>query len=277
MADGVEAFQLLISSSAEVPAAQRWALANPHRAIPLADRWMTVLSACRWLEAHRGSGLYLRQLDAPGVDTKFIEQHRGVLASMLGVSAGAASFTRELGLAAKPATVRLRFDPAVFGMPHELSEASFRIDELNTMRVRPERVLIVENEITYLSVPVPPGGAVLWGKGYDADRPASLSWLADVPVHYWGDLDTHGFAILNRVRAWLPRTVSILMDRNTLLAHRERWVIEPAPSDAALSRLTPTEHSLYEDLVSDRFGASVRLEQERVGWEWALERLTRLG
>lgn len=41
-------------------------------------------------------------------------------------------------------------------------------------------------------------------------------------VHYWGDLDTHGSAILDRLRAWLPQTRSFLMDRETLLDHRER-------------------------------------------------------
>ena len=164
----------------------------------------------------------------------------------------------------------------VFGLPHELSEASFRVDELSAMHIRPERALIVENEITYLSVPVPAHGVVLWGRGYDVDRAASLSWLADVPVLYWGDLDTHGFGILNRLRIWLPHAASVLMDRDTLLEHRERWVTEPTPTNAALPRLTAAEQSVYEDLVTDRFGHAVRLEQERIDWKWALERLARL-
>lgn len=268
-----EAFRSLVSDSTDVPAARSWALANPHRAIALANSWRTLLTAYRWLDDHRESGLYLRQVDAPDVDTKFIERNRSVLAAMLGVSASAAAFTAELGLAAKSATVRLRFDPVVFGLPDELSEASFRVDELRTMRVRPERALIVENEITYLSVPIPARGVVLWGRGYDVDRPASLSWLGDVPVLYWGDLDTHGFGILNRVRTWLPHATSVLMDRETLLEHRERWVAEPTPTNAALPRLTAAEQSVYEDLVTDRFGHAVRLEQERIDWRWALERL----
>jgi len=51
-------------------------------------------------------------------------------------------------------------------------------------------------------------------------------------VHYWGDLDTHGFAILNQLRAWLPQTRSFLMDRQTLVEHRDRWGREPAPTAA---------------------------------------------
>ncbi|GAA3776299.1 DUF3322 and DUF2220 domain-containing protein [Microbacterium kribbense] len=273
VASDADAFAAVVDAAAAAPAARAWALTRPLVAAALAEHWSAVLAAHGWLDAHRGSGRYLRQIDAPGVDTKFVERHRGPLAEMLGVSATSSGFIRDLGLSAKPATVRLRFDPAVLGLPPGLTEASFRTDELAELRARPTSALIVENEVTYLSVPVPPGGVVLWGRGYDADQPASLGWLADVPVRYWGDLDTHGFGILNRVRAHLPHAVSVLMDRETLLAHRDRWGHEPSPTDAGLTRLDAAERALYEDLVTDRFGAGVRLEQERIDWDWAQLRL----
>lgn len=268
-----EAFRDAVAQSGDVPAAREWALANPLRALPLAAEWPALLAAYDWLGVHHGSGLYLRQVSAPGVDTKFIERHRAPLAAMLGVPAGATPFARALGLAVKPATVRLRFDPALFGMPERITEAVFRSAELRTQRVRPRIALIVENEITYLSVPVPDDGVVLWGKGYDADEAASLDWLAGVPVAYWGDIDTHGFGILNRVRARLPHARSILMDRDTLLAHEDRWGRESAPTSAAMTGLDAAERALYADLVTDRYGPAVRLEQERIDWEWAMERI----
>jgi hypothetical protein len=131
----------------------------------------------------------------------------------------------------------------------------------------------VENEITFLSVPVPTGGVVLWGKGFEVGRAGSMRWLAGSDVAYWGDLDTHGFAILNQLRAWLPQTRSLLMDRPTLLAHRHRWVTETAPTAARLDRLADDEQALYHDLVTERFGPRVRLEQERIDWTWVVERL----
>jgi hypothetical protein len=133
--------------------------------------------------------------------------------------------------------------------------------------------VIIENETTYLTVPVPDGGIVVWGKGFEVDRVGSLPWLQHAAVHYWGDLDTHGFAILDKLRAWLPLTRSFLMDRQTLLVHRHRWVREGSPTSARLSRLDRNESDLYDDLVADRLGESVRLEQERVDWNWAYDRL----
>ena len=139
------------------------------------------------------------------------------------------------------------------------------------MKVR--TAIIVENEISYLSLPVPEDSVVLWGKGFEVDRVGALPWLRDAEVHYWGDLDTHGFAILNRLRAWLPQTRSVLMDRQTLLEHRDRWGQEPSPTAARLDRLTPEEAALFSDLVTDRFAERLRLEQERIDWAGVRERL----
>ncbi|MFT4234311.1 MAG: DUF2220 family protein [Microbacterium sp.] len=264
-----EAFAALVSVEDEALA--NWALAHPLQALELEGDWSALRAAHAWLRENRGSGLHLRQVDAPGVDTKFIERHRRVLAVLLDVSAS--SLASDLGLAIKPSFVRLRFDEALFGMPSALHEGMFRVDEVNAVQGSPARALIVENEVTYLSVPVPTGGVVIWGRGYGADERAALSWLADVPTDYWGDLDTHGFAILNQVRRVLPQTRSLLMDRETLLAHEDRWGSEPKPTNAALRHLTATEHALYSDLVTDRYGTAIRLEQERIDWAWALARL----
>jgi len=53
---------------------------------------------------------------------------------------------------------------------------------------------------------------------------------------YWGDLDTHGLAILSRARLKLPHLESALMDEHTLLRHRDLWVSgEPAVCSAGAS------------------------------------------
>ena len=179
---------------------------------------------------------------------------------------------------------RRRFEPALLGMPGLSTEADCRARDLLALGIgdlklgsRVTSALIIENEISYLSVPVPVGGVVIWGRGYDADVPSSLDWLqeADVlgRVSYWGDIDTHGFAILNRVRSHLPHVRSVMMDRDTLLAHSERWGTEMTPTNAVLDRLTKVESTIYEDLVTGRYGSQVRLEQERIDWAWVVGRL----
>jgi hypothetical protein len=193
---------------------------------------------------------------------------------MLGVSHTASGFLRDLGLRAKPEMVRIRVATSL-GMPAPISELSLRASEVRDLAIAPRSALVIENEVTYLSVDVPEDGVVIWGKGFEVDRVGRLPWLADIPVFYWGDIDTHGFAILDRLRAWLPTARSILMDRETLLAHRERWVTEDRPATSSLMRLTADELDLYTDLVTDRLSRRVRLEQERVDWTWAEQALRR--
>jgi hypothetical protein len=266
-------YRRVLELTSDCPALRSWVAVNPLGALRVADDWVPLLAAYGWLERVRGSGRYLREITAPGVDTKFVERHRELLARLLGVEPGAAAFAAGLGLRAKPTTVRLRFDAAVLGLPSSLSEGAFRVEELAALPAAVETAVIIENEITYLTVPAPDKGVVVWGKGFEVDRAGLLPWLRDATVHYWGDLDSHGFAILDKLRAWLPHTRSFLMDRETLLAHRERWVHERSPTSARLARLEQGEADLYADLVADRLGERVRLEQERLDWTWVCDRL----
>ncbi|MDY6810458.1 MAG: DUF2220 family protein, partial [Actinomycetota bacterium] len=268
----VRRYDKLLDLAAAHPAVRTWMIRYPLRALELADEMPPLIAAYAWLDGHRYSRRYLREISAPGVDTKFAERHRAVLGAMLGVSTSASGFLADLGLHAKPEFVRLRF-AASLGLPAPLTELTVRADELAQLDLRPRSALVIENEITYLSVDVPDDGVVLWGKGFEVDRIGRLPWLAAVPIRYWGDLDTHGFAILDRMRAWLPQTESVLMDRDTLMTHRDRWVTEQRPASSGLTHLTSVERELYSDLVSDALGERVRLEQERIDWSWVRRNL----
>jgi hypothetical protein len=268
----VRRYDELLAQVADYPSARDWVVGHPLRALELHDEMPRMTAAYAWLDAHRQSGRYLREITAPGVDTKFAEQHRVVLAGMLGVPAAAPGFLAALGLRSKPEFVRLRPAPSL-GLPSSLTEFSVRAQELAELVLEPSAAIVIENEISYLSVDVPTDGVVIWGRGFDVDRVGRLPWLAGADVVYWGDIDTHGFAILDRFRAWHPHTRSVLMDRVTLMAHRDRWVTEDRPAAAALTRLTPPEGDLYDDLVADRLGHQLRLEQERIDWTWVQQHL----
>lgn len=270
--DQVRSYQDVLSVVEAEAAVSAWVRNNPLRALEVASSWPTLLSAYRWLRTARNSGRYLREVTAPGVDTKFIERHRPLLAQLLGIPATASGFLTALGLRVKPETLRLRPSRSL-GLNAGLSDLTARTDELAPLDLAVRSAVVIENEITFLSVPVPPDGVVLWGKGFEVDRVGSMPWLSGVDVFYWGDLDTHGFAILNRLRAWLPQSRSVLMDRETLLAHHDRWVVEDSPAASHLGRLTDQEQTLYQDLVTDRLGERIRLEQERIDWDWVTGRL----
>lgn len=269
----VRRFDELLALAHQHPRVREWVVDHPHRALSLAPEMSQLIAAYVWLDGHRQSNRYLREISAPGVDTKFAERHRPALAAMLGVSSTASGFLAGLGLRAKPGLVRLRPSPSLGFPGPTLTELAVRSDELAQLTVDPRVAVIVENEISYLSIDVPEDGVVIWGKGFEVDNVGRQRWLAEADILYWGDIDTHGFAILDRLRAWLPRARSVLMDRETLLAHRDRWVTEDRSAKSALMRLTPDERDLYLELVGDGLGERVRLEQERIDWHWVEQRL----
>jgi len=138
------------------------------------------------------------------------------------------------------------------------------------------RVFITENEINYLSFPPMADSMILFGAGYGFDMLDPPGWLAQRQLVYWGDIDTHGYAILDQLRARLPHVTSLLMDMPTLLAHRGQWSVESKPLSRDLPRLVRDEAEVYDALRNMTLGQNVRLEQEMIGYGWLERRLGQL-
>jgi hypothetical protein len=266
--------ELAERTTAECPRLRPWLTDRPVKALRLAGEWPDLLATVRWIDERQVPGMYVRQVDVPGVDTKFIERHRGVLTELLDlqldparIDLTATDFEGRYGFRRKPAYVRFRSSRGQAGY----TELIVRANEFTAAPPGVGRVYVLENEITYLAFPIPDDAIVIFGTGYAVPIIESLGWLADLNLTYWGDIDTHGFAILNRLRRIFPHVRSMLMDEATLLAHRSQWVTESSPTTAALDLLSPAEQDIYRTLVAGAFGPAVRLEQERVSFA-AMER-----
>lgn len=239
-----------------------------------------------WLRAHPDSQLYPRQLPTAGIDSKWLDSGpAGLLREwLLAVTDGAAAvpararFVDLAGLRSPPNRLHLRLlDPALRSRCGGLGDVLAPVADLASLRLPGlRRVFVVENLQTGLAFTDLPDSLVLIGRGYAVDALAQLPWLADLDLHYWGDLDTHGFAILHRLRGYLPQARSLLMDELTLLQHRTVWGTEDKPHPAEhLAGLTAVEAQLYAGLRADRWAPRLRLEQERIGWEHAWQAIAR--
>lgn len=261
---------LISRTRSVVPLLVDWVVAHPTVALQHAAVWDQILATVTWIECHDTTRLYVRQIDVEGVDTKFVERHHKLLHDLLTVvlptervdqAAEPPTFTRKFRFVDKPTYTRFRTPDSG---PVGYTEMAVRTDELATRNPGISTVFVLENEVTYLAFPPVPDAIVVFGSGFALGGVATLPWLPDKEIVYWGDIDTHGFDILNRLRSRLPSVRSILMDHRTLLAHRAQWVTEPAPTNRPLTHLTPDEQTLYQDLVKGTFGPALRLEQERV-------------
>jgi len=234
-----------------------------------------------WIANHPKSDLYPRQLPVSGLDSKWLDGRKGLLTDLVAAiqedSSSDLDFYQRCGLKAPPLLVRMRvLDQALRARVGGVGDITAPVEDLAGLNLPVSHVFIVENLQTGLAMPDMPGAVVFMRLGYNVDVLARLPWLARAKCIYWGDLDTHGFAILHRARSYIPKLQSVLMDEDTLLRHKALWVDESAQHPATeLTLLTEQEQQLYGDLKQQRWGQNVRLEQERIDWAAAWSVLQR--
>lgn len=230
-----------------------------------------------WLQANPASGLYLRQLPIAGIDSKWVEARKGVLIELVGALRGVPTESRDFydlcGLKKPAAQMRLRIlDARLRERVGGLGDITAPVADIGALALPASTVFIVENLQTGLVFPNTPGAVVVMALGYSVDLLARVPWIASARCIYWGDIDTHGFAILNRARSSLRSVESALMDRDTLLRFKELWTDEKSPHGAAeLPLLTAAESEVYRLLQTNALAQNLRLEQERIAWDVAWE------
>ena len=152
-------------------------------------------------------------------------------------------------------------------LSHGLSDLQIPADDF--ARLDPpgvERIFITENDINGLAFPAVKNrwsfsdSVMAWS---DWRHPR---WMTAKRLYYWGDIDTHGFAMLDQIRHYFPHTRSLLMDLRTLMDHRPLWGKEQAPLNRDLPYLNPAEAAVYDGLRQNRWAPALRLEQERVSY-----------
>ncbi len=245
------------------PALAQWLSRRPLVVLEHAQDWPRILDVLAWFRGHPRSNLYLRQVDIPGVDTKFVEGRKALFSELLDIvlerndgplaEAVTQTFEPRYGLRTKPPVIRFRVLDSRIAIA-SLSDLTIPASDFAALNIAARHIFITENEINGLAFPDFAEAIVVFGLGYGVEL-----------------LHADGFAMLDRLRGGFPNARSLLMNRETLMAHRSLWGREDVPCRAALSRLEQDERMLFDDLVSDRLGENVRLEQERVSYAF-LER-----
>jgi len=242
---------VLALTSERRPELVPWVAAHPMEVLDVATQWDRMLDVVEWVDGHDTTRLYLRHLDLPGVDTKFVERHRKLLGGLLGVvlrpervDLASKRFDVRFGFKSVPVYLRFRVLSRVEELPASLSELSVRAAELARLELSVRTVFVVENQATYLAFPDVAESIVVFGEGFKASTLEAVPWLADRELVYWGDIDTHGFHILDQLRARFPEVASLLMDEATLTAHLARVVSEDkVPADVVRMGSTVTFRS----------------------------------
>ncbi len=277
--------QLTKQTLNQQPVLLEWLIRYPFKLLKYADVWLQLLNVCCYFKNNPKPNCYIRQLDIKGVDSKFIEKHKGILNELLTeilmeadydenvTGLNNQGFERRYGLLYDQPLIRLRVldtNLAIQG----LMDLTLTVKEFKKFNIAVETVFIAENKVNGLAFPNYPKAIVIFGLGYAVNLLADAESLKKRALYYWGDIDTHGFAILSRLRHYYPQVQSLLMNKQTLekfSALTGNESLEKSEQNP-VSLLTEEENLLYQQIQK----SLLRLEQERIGFSYLQETLSRL-
>jgi hypothetical protein len=258
------------------PELVEWIQQNPLKLIEHADEWGGLIKVCAHLREHGRPDCHLRELPVE-VDTKFIERKRGILGELLPIVApgcvgsDASTFESRFGFRQKQPLVRFRSLDLNLVAPSQLPFADFAIplDEAGRLNSNAENALVVENEMTFLTLPQIPKTIAILGAGDAVSHLRQIPWLKQMRLLYWGDMDTHGFEALSSLRAHHQHTESVMMDVATYTQFSQYAVKASAYASNLELHLSKDESELFKTLNTD----GRLLEQERISLSYAKARL----
>ena len=219
-----------------------------------------------------------RELEIPGVDTKFFENNieaiRGMYNALHGTSLNNVSELNEVLHIIKPPEdkefIPVRFLDAKYRTDN-ISILKIHYTELKRLSIRPKKVYIVENKETFYHFPIVADSVVIFGAGISVS-----GLLKDVPfiqeaedVYYWSDLDTNGFQMLSNMRKVYPKIHSFLMDLDTVMIAKQFSVEDTGSDFDSFENLTPSEEECFHYIKARK----LRIEQEKIPWSYVVKKI----
>lgn len=252
---------------ARVPELKDWILMNPLKVVEH-KHWADTLKVCHYFLETPKPNLYIRQLPID-VHTKFIkEENESLFRSLLEflvpdyINTSESKFEKRYNLKYSEPLIRIRFLDKAFSPVPSISDISLTLSEFHDFTCSAKRVVVAENVMNFLTLPELPDTVALWsGGGFNVRYLKSVDWLKQKLFFYWGDIDAHGFQILNQFRTYFPRTIALMMDKETL--EKFRWPDDkkgPKAVELELRSLSDEEKIFFQFLNSE----CIRLEQEKI-------------
>jgi len=262
------------------PAIRNWLAHRTRLVLELSAAWLGICAVVDYLLCHDVSGCYLRSIPVP-VHTKFIEQHKKVIHSLIQhldnnrLPAAALDFEEALQLHKKPFlfTVRWLDESLAARLSSGMNLFAVPVGYLQQQPWKIERVILVENETNLYLLPSLPGTLAICSYGKALHLLKSVDFLHRTQLYYWGDMDEQGFVMLNDLRHYYNHVISLFMDDAALAHHQAELDTKPLSyKTKELPMLQPHERKAYELLLLH----NQWLEQEKLHQLYVQEKLRAL-
>lgn len=259
-----------------LPELEPWMVNNCQYLTSDKINWEDILRVCHYFISTPRPALYLRQLPVQ-IHTKFIEDNAALIQSLLDFlipdhirDFSQKRFAERYFLKYDEPLIRLRFLDKQLCDSRGLSDISIPLSDFEKLEVSTRNILITENKMNFLTLPAFTSTIAVWsGGGFNVSYLKNITWLSAKRIVYWGDIDEHGFQILNQLRSYYPTAQSTMMDMATYKEFEAFAGTGFRNKTENLSLLTPEENDVFKLLKMS--AAKNRLEQEKIP-QWYVDR-----
>lgn len=250
----------------EYPQLKEYLSKKPELIVANFGKWDDLIKVCNWFYHHYESDrYYIRELPI-SVHSKFIEENKSTLQTLLDVLISEktirdeTNFEKRFRLRYAEPTIRFRLlDPNLL-KGSGYSDISVPLSQFANQIIDCRTIIIVENLMNFLTFPQVEKGMAIWGKGFAVDSLKEIDWFAEKKILYWSDLDVQGFQMLSQIRSYYQNVQSFLMSMETLNLYKEFWVKGTPSNIGDLPFLDDDERIVFHFLKEH----NIRLEQERI-------------
>jgi hypothetical protein len=269
------------------PSMIEWLALHTAEVMAFSGKWPALLRVVDYFLKNPCPGLFARELPLQGIGTKFVENHKAILYSLLNellpkeaidqTATGITQFEKRFGLRTDAPRIRFRWlDKGLADIyTGGLEDLSVPVNEVAHKSWPVKRVLIVENKTNllkadlYLTLPDMQSSVAIFGSGRAAALLAGIAWLQQAEILYWGDIDAEGFEILDNLLQYFPQAQAFCMDSQTLQAFEAEVTKGSGAKTKELHQLSPAQDLLYQQVCAE----NLRLEQEKIPPEWVRKKL----
>jgi hypothetical protein len=259
----------------ELPLLIEWIKVSPTRLIEH-DTWLDTLKVCKYFLTTPKPDLYIRQLPID-IHTKYIWDNKVIVQSLLEflipehINKDEQKFELRFNLKYSEHLIRIRFLDKTLSPLDNVTDISLTVSDFSDFHSDCDNIFVAENLMNFLTLPFLTKTIAVWsGGGFNVSHLKDIAWLKSKQFYYWGDIDAHGFQILNQFRTYFPNTIAVMMDEETLSSFTSSSG-QPA-TNQNLQRLSESELKLYNHLRQN----NIRLEQEKITQTFAEERIKKL-
>lgn len=242
--------------------------------------WKNLIVVVDYLLGNDVSGLYIRSIPVP-VHTKFIEQYKSFIFELIKhfksdiISDDNFTFEQVFGLKSKQHVFNMRWLDKELATKYMQGHEVFGLstEGLNKVNWQINEIWLVENETNLYLLPERESTLVIFSKGHALTQLFNLPLLSSSKLFYWGDLDEHGFIMLNTFKRHYKHTLSIFMDRFTVEYHKKEILQQPEKyKTISLEFLTSEEDYAFQKLREE----NGRIEQEKLNQEFVFNIIAKL-